>query len=90
MNTLFIHVEVPDFEHWYTTYLSRRELRLANGIHDVAVFRDIDNAQHYCIHLQVDDFDRAMQFYTSAAFQAILAEGGVMTIEFYGAELQDD
>lgn len=88
MTELFIHVDVPNFDRWYATYTSRQDLRLSQGIHDVAVFRDIDNGTHHCIHLHVDNFDRAMQFYRSPNFQAVLAEAGVTNIEFYGGDLQ--
>ena len=70
MKALMIRVEPEDFDSWLQAHRAAGPARLAFGISDGPIYRDLDDVGVCLVQLQVDDVDRAMSWFSSDAFRA--------------------
>lgn len=85
MGNLIFTFEAPDFEHWLAVYQSREDLRRTEGIHEVGLYRSVRDERGVVLHLQVDNMDRALAFFSAPAFRTAQAQAGVAHVTVYTA-----
>jgi hypothetical protein len=80
---MFVRVIPEDYERWFATHISYREARREYGIHDGPIYRDEQNPAALLVQLDVEDFDRAMQWSQDARFAEANERGGKVSREMY-------
>lgn len=83
---ILIRVEPEDFEVWRREHDGQREARLAYGISDGPVYQDECNPQTVWVHLNVENLDRAMDWFKSEAFREAAKRAGKVRREIWLAQ----
>jgi hypothetical protein len=69
MPDIMVRVEAEDYDAWLKTHYDHVEDRRSYDMRDGPVYRDIDNPNAALFHLQVQDLERAMQFFVLNIFK---------------------
>jgi len=86
MVELMTRVEVEDFDTWLQVHRSNAERRRDYGMTDGPIYRDIDDPSAVLVHIHVEDLDRALLWFGSAAFKEASAKSTAVGRDFYLAE----
>ena len=85
-NAIVIHVEAENFDQWFPAHDGQQEARKAYGITDGPFYRDSTNPNKALVHLNVENIDRAMEWFKSAEFQGAAKRAGNVRREIWIAE----
>lgn len=83
---ILVRVTPEDYERWYAEHSGGSEARLEYGISDGPLYRDVDDPRTVLVHLDVQDLDRAKQWFVDDRFKAGVERAGPVAREFYVAE----
>jgi len=80
-----IRVSADDFVRWRAEHDSCREARLEYGMTDGPVYRDEHDNEVVLLTLNVEDFDRARDWFGDERFAAAAVRAGAVQREVYFA-----
>lgn len=83
---IMIRVKPENYEVWYQEHSSQEEARREYGITDGPLYRDAGNPDVALVHLNVEDLNKAMEWFGSAAFRAAAQRAGSVERELWVAE----
>ena len=83
---IVIHVEAEDFDQWFPAHDGQQEARKAYGITDGPFYRDATDPNKALVHLNVEDMDRAMEWFKSDEFRGAVAAAGNVSRSIWTAE----
>ena len=84
--SIMIRVRPPDLDTWLAVHHANKELRREYGISDGPLYRDANDPDVALVHWNVEDVDRALQWFSSDAFKAALVRAGMPERELWIAE----
>lgn len=74
-----VQFHVKNYDKWYTGFIARDSMRLANGIHKYAIDRGLDADSNMVIVIsKIDDIQKAKAFYTSPEIKTAMQQGGII------------
>ncbi|MEZ4703442.1 MAG: hypothetical protein R2834_24140 [Rhodothermales bacterium] len=86
---IIIRVIPEDFDSWRKEHDDARDARLAYGITDGPFYRDERDTHVALVHLNVENLDRAMEWFKSDAFrEGVKRAGGVQREIWIGKKLE--
>jgi len=77
-NMLTIRQKVANFAKWIVAYEAHDSARLANGLHNYLIGRDLDDSNRVTVTTLMDDTAKAKQFGASADLKAVMKKAGVI------------
>ena len=80
---IILRVTPEDYDTWYPQHAGQEEARKAYGMTDGPFYRDEANPNIALVHLNVEDMDRAMQWFKSDEFQGAAARAGKVDREIW-------
>ncbi len=83
---IIIRVNPEDFDTWRKEHDGQQEARLAYGMTDGPFYRDEADPNAALVHLNIDDLDRAMEWFKSEAFQGAAQRAGTVKREIWIAQ----
>lgn len=83
---IIIRVESENFDVWRREHDGQREARLGYGISDGPFYRDEANANVALVHLNVENLERAMEWFKSDAFREAARRAGKVQREIWLAQ----
>jgi heme-degrading monooxygenase HmoA len=83
---IMIRVHPEDYERWLREHTGQAEARRAFGITDGPFYRDANDPTAVLVHLNVEEKDRAMQWFRSDAFREAARRAGAVKREIWIAE----
>lgn len=86
MPEMMARVEAEDFDVWLNTHREHSNDRASFGMTDGPIYRDIQDPKAALVHIHVEDLERAMQWFQSAAFKEATQRATVVRRDFYLAE----
>jgi len=89
MTEMMARVEAEDFEMWLRSHRSQAEQRLAYGMTDGPIYRDVDSPNAAFVHIHVEDLARAGQWFRTNEFKEATRQARVIRREFYLADKQE-
>ena len=84
--------KVANFDKWKVIYDGHDSVRLAFGMHSIAVSRGMDDPNMVMISMRVDDLARAKEFFDQPELKTTMQKGGVIgapTISFLNVQMMD-
>lgn len=84
--SLFVRIRPSDFDTWLAVHSENRERRREYGITDGPIYRDANDPGVALAQLNVEDLDRALQWFSTDAFKAAAAKAGLRERELWVAE----
>ena len=88
MPDIMIRVESEDYDAWLKTHYDHVDDRRRYGMTDGPVSRKVDNPNAALFHINVEDLDRAMQWFGPDSFRDATKRATVVGRDFYLAEKQ--
>ncbi len=85
---IIIRVEPEDYDTWFEAHSSQEEARLDYGMTDGPFYRDANNPNIALVHLNVENLERAMEWFKSDAFQMANQRAGKVQREVWIGELR--
>ena len=85
---IIIRVEPQDYDTWFEAHSSQEEARLDYGMTDGPFYRDANNPNIALVHLNVENLERAMEWFKSDAFQKANKRAGKVQREVWIGELR--
>ncbi len=86
---IILRIVPEDFEVWRRVHDGFREARRTYGVTDGPVYRDEQNPNIALVHLNVENLDRALEYYASAAFQEAVKRAGSVQREMWIARKRE-
>jgi len=83
---IIIRVVPEDFDVWRKEHDGQREARLAYGMTDGPVYRDEQDPNVVLVHLNVENLERAMEWFKSDTFRAAVKRAGNVQREIWIAQ----
>jgi hypothetical protein len=77
-NVMVVNHKVADFAKWLVAYESHDSARLAAGIHNYVIGRDLQDSNMVTVVLRVDDTAKAKALASSPGLKASMKKGGVV------------
>ena len=79
MSTIVVRHTVKDFDAWKPYYDEHGAARESYGIKDDGVYRGASDSRNVVLVFQVDDYDRAHEFFDSDDLRETMQKAGVVT-----------
>jgi predicted metal-dependent hydrolase len=76
---LLIHHTVEDYDKWKVAYDVHEETRIASGIKEKYVLRNIDNMNEVTILFEVADLSKSKEFINSSDLSEAMHSAGVVS-----------
>ena len=92
-NIVIIWQKVADFSKWKPAYDGHDTARLASGLHNYVIGRDVNDSNMILVALKADDITKAKAFAKDPGLKAAMQKGGVIgtpTIMFNTMAYQDN
>ncbi|MCI0550264.1 MAG: hypothetical protein L0287_04865 [Anaerolineae bacterium] len=86
---ILIRVTPEDFDLWRREHDGHREARAAFGITDGPFYVEESNSKVALVHLNVEDMDRAMQWFKTDAFREATKRAGNVKREIWFSQKKD-
>lgn len=83
---IMIRVVPEDFDLWKKTHDEHREARLAYGMTDGPVYAEAGNPRVALVQLDVENLERAMEWFKSETFKAAVKAAGNVRREIWIAQ----
>lgn len=83
---IMIRVKAADFDRWFREHAGQSEERLGYGITDGPMYRDAEDPSVVLVHLDVEDLDRATEWFKSEAFREAVKRAGTVERELWAAQ----
>jgi hypothetical protein len=83
---IMIRVEAEDIDRWKQVHDAHRQARLDFGISDGPVYRQEGNPSAVLVQLDVEDVNRAMEWFKSELFRAGVQAAGHVRREIWIAQ----
>ena len=83
---IMIRVQPENFDVWREAHDGQREARTAYGMSDGPVYRDETDPETVLVTLNVEDIDRAREWFGSDAFKGAVERAGRVSREIWFAE----
>jgi hypothetical protein len=83
---ILIRVTPENFDQWRAQHDGQREARQAYGMTDGPVYRDEKNPKVALVHLNLENLERAMQWFKSDAFRSAAGKAGNVQREIWIAQ----
>ncbi len=77
-NVLAIWHKVANYNKWMQGYEAHDSARLANGLHNYVIARDLSDSNMILVALKMDDLAKAKTFISSPDLKAAMEKGGVL------------
>lgn len=77
-NILSIWQKVSNYNKWLMAYEAHDSVRLANGLHNYIIGRDLDDSNMVVVALHMDDVEKAKAFAAAPSLKAAMQKGGVI------------
>ena len=85
---IIIRVVPEDYDIWFEAHSSQEEARLAYGMTDGPFYRDANDPNIALVHLNIENLERAMEWFKSNAFQEANKRAGKVQREVWLGELR--
>jgi len=79
MSTVVVRHTVKDFDAWKPYYDDHTATRASYGIKDDGVYHGASDSHNVVLIFQVDDYDRAQEFFDSDDLRATMQKAGVVS-----------
>ena len=79
MSTIVVRHTVKDFDAWKPYYEEHAAARESYGIKDDGVYRNAADSRNVVLVFQVDDYNRAREFFDSDDLRETMQKAGVVT-----------
>jgi hypothetical protein len=79
MSTVVVRHTVKDFDAWKPYYDGHAAVRKSYGIKDDGIYRDASDSRNVVLIFQVDDYDRANEFFASDDLRETMQKAGVIS-----------
>lgn len=76
-NVMAIWHKIKDYTKWLPGYLSHDTARIAAGLHDYVLGRDMDDTSNILVALHMDDTAKARAFINNPGLREAMKKGGV-------------
>ena len=77
-NIVVIWQKVADYSKWKPVYDGHDTARIANGLHNYVIGRDVNDSNVVLVALKADDITKAKAFAKDPGLKAAMQKGGVM------------
>src|ERR1700744_296356 len=77
-NVVVVVHKVADFAKWLAAYEGHDSARLANGLHNYAIGRGLEDSNTVTVVLRADDTTRAKAFSKDPGLRTAMQKGGVL------------
>jgi hypothetical protein len=77
-NVVLMWHKVSNYDKWLTGYLSHDTMRLAAGLHNYVIGRDLADPNYLLVALKMDDLEKAKAFTSSADLKTTMQKVGVV------------
>jgi hypothetical protein len=74
---IFARIRVSDIDRWHAAFLEADPIRREQGISVHAIYRDATYHNGLIVMLDVEDLDRAQEFYNSDEQRQRMARSGI-------------
>ncbi len=76
-NVLAVWHKIKDYNKWLPGYMSHDTARVAAGLHDYVIGRDVDDTSMILVALHMDDTAKARAFINNPSLKEAMKKGGV-------------
>ncbi|HLO80136.1 MAG TPA: hypothetical protein VK166_04220 [Chitinophagaceae bacterium] len=77
-DVMLVWHKVGNFDKWLPSYEGHDSIRLANGLHNYVIGRDLSDPNLVLVALKMDDLDKAKSFSNSTTLQEAMKKSGVV------------
>lgn len=91
-NVMLVWHKVANYEKWLAGYESHDSMRLARGLHNYIIGREVDNPNMILVATRMDDITKAKAFASSADLKTTMQKVGVVgapSITFLHVQMND-
>lgn len=89
---MLVWQKIANYEKWSAGYELHDSMRLANGLHNYVIGREVDNPNMILVAATMDDIDKAKAFASSADLKMTMQKLGVIgapSITFLNVQMND-
>jgi hypothetical protein len=79
MSTIIVRHTVKDFDVWKPYYDEHAATRMRHGIRDDGVYHGASDSRNVVLIFQVDDYERAREFFDSDDLRETMQKAGVIS-----------